>query len=101
MSELTKEYFDQQLSTVNAKMDSLASKQDLSSQTEELKAYVREQTEELGRMVNSGFEGERRYLEGRFQELVNLVDVREKVQKIEQTIELKFSKLEDALHIKL
>ena len=68
MSELTKEYFDQQL-------ERLATKG---------------QVEELAQMVNAGFEDVQRRL-----------DVAERVQKIETTIERKFSKLEEALHIKL
>ena len=74
MSELTKEHFDKKLD----------------EQSEELKAYTREQTEELAQMVSSGFDDIQRQL-----------DVRERVQDIEKALERKFSKLEEALHIKL
>src|ERR1022692_1588135 len=47
MSELTKEYFDQVIRN-------LATKGDMTSQTQELKTYAREQTEELARMVADG-----------------------------------------------
>ena len=74
MSELTKEYFDKKLD----------------GQSKELKAYTREQTEELARMVNNGFE-----------DVHQRLNVGERVHEIEKTIERKFSKLEEALHIKL
>ena len=81
--ELTKEHFDQVTS-------GLATKEGLAQQTEELKAYAREQTEELARMVNDGFE-----------EVHRRLDVIAQVQQIQHTMERKFAKLEEALHIKL
>ena len=74
MSDLSKEYFDKKLD----------------EQSKELKAYTRQQTEDLAQMVSAGFEDIQRQL-----------DVREKIQDIEKTIARKFSKLEEALHIKL
>jgi hypothetical protein len=81
--ELTKEHFDQVIS-------GLATKEGLAQQTEELKAYAREQTEELAGMVSQGFEDVHRRL-----------DVIAQVKDIQQTMDRKFAKLEEALHIKL
>jgi len=81
--ELTKEYFDQQLKTINNRMDGLATKEDLAKQTQELKAYAREQTEELAQVIATS------------------VDVSTRVQNLEQAVSRKFGKLEEALHIKL
>lgn len=74
MSELTKEYFEKHLS------------EQLSSQTGELKAYAREQTQELARMVAVGFEDVQRRLD---------------VQELVQAHERKLKKIEEALHITL
>jgi DNA anti-recombination protein RmuC len=87
MSDLTKEHFDEQLRRLVTK-DDLA--QQLAQQTEALKAYAREQSEDLARMVNEGFEDVHRRL-----------DIIAQVQQIQQTMERKFAKLEEALHIKL
>jgi hypothetical protein len=79
MSELTKEYFDQIIQNLSTKGDMVA-------QTKELKAYAREQTEELARMVADGF-----------------VDIQHRldVQRLIEAHERKFQKLEEALHIQL
>jgi len=79
--ELTKEFFEQTVGNLATKADlkGLATKQD-----------IREAVEELARITNSGFE-----------DIQQRLDVTEKVQKIETTIERKFAKLEEALHIKL
>ena len=53
MSELTKEYFDQGLKNLVTKKDL---SDQIAGQTTELKAYAREQTKELARMVAGGFE---------------------------------------------
>jgi hypothetical protein len=74
--ELTKEYFEQHLSE---KLIPLATKQD-----------VRDAVEELARITNSGFE-----------DIGQRLDVTERVHKIESTLERKFTKLEEALHITL
>jgi hypothetical protein len=76
MSELTREYFEQHLAD---KLSPLATKQD-----------VRAAVEELARITNSGFE-----------DIQQRLDVTERMHKIETTIERKFTKLEEALHIKL
>ena len=76
MSELTKEYFEQHLAETIAP---LATKED-----------IREAVEELARITNSGFE-----------DIQQRLDVSERVHKIETTLERKFTKLEEALHIKL
>lgn len=85
--ELSKEHFDEQLKRLVTKDDLT---QQLAKQTEDLKAYARGQTEGLARMVNEGFEDVHRRL-----------DVIAQVQEIQQTMERKFAKLEEALHIKL
>jgi hypothetical protein len=72
--ELTKEHFEAHL------------KKQLSSQTAELKAYAREQTEELPRIVSAGFE-----------DLQHRLDLSEIVQAHER----KLKKIEEALHITL
>jgi len=89
MTPLSQEHFDQTLTTLYKKFD-----QKMDQQTNELKAYADEQTETLARIVNAGFEGERKYLEEK-------LDVRERVEQLEQKIERKFAKLEEALHLKL
>jgi hypothetical protein len=70
--ELTKEHFDQIVTTLSTKADlkGLATKQD-----------VREAVEELARITNTGFED---------------LDVTSKIQIFER----KFRRLEEALHIK-
>jgi hypothetical protein len=77
MTELSKEYLDQKIS-------SLATKQDLESQTKQLKAYADQQTEKLAVMVANGFE-----------EVKELLDVRERVKHLEFAME----KIKEALHI--
>jgi hypothetical protein len=70
--ELTKEYFDEQIKNLATKAD------------------IRDAVEELARITNAGFDDVQKRL-----------DVTERVQKIETTLERKFGKLEEALHIKL
>jgi len=77
MTELSQEYFDQ-------KLTALATKQDLESQTKMLKAYADEQTEKLAAMVADSFE-----------EVKELLDVRERVKHLESDMH----KIKEALHI--
>jgi hypothetical protein len=70
--ELTKEYFDEQIKSLATKTD------------------IREAVDGLAQITNSGFE-----------DIQQRLDVTERVQKIETTLERKFAKLEEALHIKL
>lgn len=88
--ELTKEYFDEQLKTLLTKQDAknFATKTDLKPLV--TKQDLEDGVEKLARMVNDGFEDMRSRL-----------DVTGRVDKLEQTIERKFAKLEDALHLKL
>jgi hypothetical protein len=79
MSDLTKEYFEQQISK-------LATKELLEAQTKELKAHAEALQSELARMVADGFEDVQRRLDVR-----DLIDAHDR----------KFQKLEEALHIKL
>jgi flagellar motility protein MotE (MotC chaperone) len=68
MTELSKEYFDQRLD----------------EQTKQLKAYADQQTEKLAVMVADGFE-----------EVKELLDVRERVKHLEADMQ----KIKEALHI--
>ena len=77
MTELSKEYLDQKLNT-------LATKQDLVAQTKQLKAYTDQQTEKLAAMVADGFE-----------EVKELLDVRERVKQLESDMH----KIKEALRI--
>jgi hypothetical protein len=88
--ELTKEYFDQVIKGLVTKEDAkhLAAKEDLNPLA--TKVDVREAVEELARITNAGFD-----------DIQKRLDVTERVQKIETTLERKFGKLEEALHIKL
>jgi hypothetical protein len=52
--ELTKEYFDKKFEGLDRKFAAIDQKFD--AQTKELKAFAREQTEELARMVKNGFD---------------------------------------------
>jgi hypothetical protein len=72
LMELTQEYFDEQIKNLATKTD------------------IREAVDELARITNSGFE-----------DIQQRLDVTERVQKIETTLERKFARLEEALHIKL
>ena len=67
--ELTKDYFDQQVSKLATK--------------EYLDQKLADQTESLARMVNAGFEA----VDARFVEVINLLDVRERLEKTERQIE--------------
>jgi len=86
--ELTKEYFDKQIQNLATKEDlkSLATKKELQEMEKSLKAHAVELQEELARMVSAGFDDVQKQL-----------DVRERMK----TVELKLSKIEEALHIKL
>jgi hypothetical protein len=68
MTELSKEYFDQRLD----------------EQTKQLQAYADQQTEKLAVMVADGFE-----------EVKELLDVRERVKHLEADMQ----KIKEALHI--
>ena len=65
--ELTKEYFDERLT----------------AQTEHFDRKLDEQTESLARMVNAGFDA----VDARFAEVINLLDVRERLEKTERQVE--------------
>ncbi|MBX4187862.1 MAG: hypothetical protein KW793_01865 [Candidatus Doudnabacteria bacterium] len=90
--ELTKEYFEKHLN------DQLGVK--LDAQTRELKAYTNEQTEELARIVNKGFEHTDQKFTPIEQSLITITDRLDVRDKIE-TFEKKFKKLENTLNIRL
>jgi ATP-dependent Clp protease ATP-binding subunit ClpA len=75
MAELSKEYFDQKFTEIDRRFD---------QQTKELKAYADEQTEKLAAMVADGFE-----------EVKELLDVRERVKQLESDMH----KIKESLHI--
>ena len=75
MTELSKEYFDQKFTAIDNRFD---------QQTKELKAYADQQTEKLAVMVAAGFE-----------EVKELLDVRERVKQLE----VDMHKIKEALHI--
>lgn len=75
MTELSKEYFDQKFTQIDNRFD---------QQTKELKAYTDQQTEKLAVMVADGFE-----------EVKELLDVRERVKHLEADMQ----KIKEALHI--
>lgn len=87
MSELTKDFFAEQLHKLATKDDLklLATKTDL----EDLKTYTDEQTEKLTAMVAEGFE-----------EIKTHLDVHDRVERLEELVNRRFSKIEEALHIK-
>ena len=64
---------EQRMDTKFATKDDLETK--LAAQTQELKTFAIEQTEELARIVASGLEGERVYMDGRFSEVLQNIDV--------------------------
>jgi hypothetical protein len=75
VTELSKEYFDQRFTEIDNRFD---------QQTKELKSYTDQQTEKLATMVADGFE-----------EVKELLDVRERVKNLE----LDMRKIKEALHI--
>ena len=83
MSELTKEYLDQAL---KAAVAPLATKDALAASEERIVKRIDDAHEELARMVADGFV-----------DIQNRLDVTAQIK----AFELKFQKLEEALHIKL
>jgi DNA-binding ferritin-like protein len=75
MSELSKEYFDQEFAEVDLSFD---------EQTKELKAHADQQTEKLAARVAHGFE-----------EVKEVLDVRERVKHLESDMQ----KIKEALHV--
>ena len=70
MADLTKEYFDKTIKDLKV----------------DLKSYIKEENEELARMVNTGFE-----------DVIKRLDFRERVEELER----KMSKMEKALNLRL
>ena len=70
MADLTKEYFDKTIKDLEV----------------DLKSYIKEENEELARMVNTGFE-----------DVIKRLDFRERVEELER----KMSKMEKALNLRL
>jgi hypothetical protein len=80
MTELTKD--------LEQALKNLATKDDLKGLS--TKQDIRDAVEELARITNAGFE-----------DIAQRLDVTERIHKIEKTLERKFTKLEEALHITL
>ena len=70
MADLTKEYFDKTIKDLEV----------------DLKSYIKEENEELARMVNTGFE-----------DVMKRLDFRERVEELER----KMGKMEKALNMQL
>jgi len=70
MADLTKEYFDKTIKDLEV----------------DLKSYIKEENEELARMVNTGFE-----------DVIKRLDFRERVEELER----KMGKMEKALNMQL
>jgi succinate dehydrogenase/fumarate reductase flavoprotein subunit len=83
--ELTQEYLDKALS-------SLATKDDLASQTKELKAYADEQTGHLVGVINETIAEP---MERHFAELKDYVKTKEDVQ----TLKREMQRIKEALHL--
>ena len=80
MTQLTQEFFERTLDTR------------LNAQTNELKAFGRGQTEELARIVHTGFAG----VDQQLAALAKLLDVRKDVNELK----LQMHEIRQALHLK-
>ena len=87
MAQLTQKYLDK-------KLGSLATKDDIKPLA--TKVDLEEQTEDLAGIINTGFQAEHDYMERRFDELRDLLKLRDVVAEHER----KFQKIAEALHIK-
>jgi hypothetical protein len=74
--ELTKEYFDKGIENLGKRFDDLATKDDLNSQTTELHSYVQE-----------AFEVQQTYMEERFKEIKDMLDVRNEMRLLRLDVE--------------
>ncbi|HYC79470.1 MAG TPA: hypothetical protein VEC17_00395 [Candidatus Binatia bacterium] len=100
---VTKEEFEKRIDKLVTKeefekrLDKLVTKEELNNrlnaQTIELKAYTKEQIDDLARMTKKSFD----HVDEQLSEISTRLDVREKIKQFDK----KFQKLEDALHIKL
>lgn len=88
MSELTQEYFDQQLKGLNQRLDVMATKEGLEAQTKELKAFAVEQTDAVARIITTAAIEDRQFLEAK-------LDVRQRVEKLKRSLE----EIRGALHL--
>ena len=90
--ELTQEHFDQTISQLATKKDLATIENKLDNQTEELKTFAREQTDELARIIATTIAEP---MEQHFTEVKSDLDIRKKVEVLEH----KMLKLQEALHI--
>lgn len=81
--QLTKEHFDQTLTTLYKKFDVK-----IDEQTKELKAFAVEQADAVGRIITNAALEDRKFLEEK-------LDVRQRVEKLEKNIE----EIRGALHL--
>jgi hypothetical protein len=73
MSELTKEYFDRGLENLGKRLDGLVA-------NERLTKKLDDQTRELKDYTHQAFETQQTYMEERFKEVIDLLDVRKGVE---------------------
>jgi PleD family two-component response regulator len=83
MAELTKEHFDQTLTTLYKKFDTK-----IDEQTKELRAFAIEQTDAVARIITNAALEDRKFLEEK-------LDVRERLEKLEKNME----EIRGALHL--
>ena len=78
--ELTQEYFDKGLENLGKRLDDLVTKdvltEKLDKQTKELQAYV-----------HQAFETQQTYMEERFKEVTEMLDVRKEVESLKKDME--------------
>jgi hypothetical protein len=94
--ELTQEYFDKGISNVLEKVTNLekviATKNDLAKlkaeiiTKQDLKQQLESQTSELKQYVTESFQTQQVWMDSRFEELIEKYDVRERVHKLEKDV---------------
>lgn len=92
MAELTREYFDQQISVINQRFDGVATKSDLQAQTKELKTFAEEQTDALARIIATTIAEP---MERHFEKINKELDVYAEVKQLKADME----RIKEALHL--
>lgn len=82
--ELSKEHFYKGLENLGKRLDDLPTNADLAKQTEELKDYV-----------HQSFEAQQMYMEERFKEIIDMLDVRNELR----LLSLDVVKIKQILHL--
>ena len=78
--QLTKSYFDKHFSSL---LKNLATKKDL----KQLELRTDDKIDKLARIVASGFEAQQQYMDARFKELRDELDVRSQMNTIQKRLE--------------